>query len=213
MQAEDEQQQRAAHEGWEVVPVKATRNGTRRQLVYSPPSWFSELTPNVVNATSFEPFMLVIIGLPGSGKSTLSKKLQEIMPDRYVRINQDDLGSRPECLRVAATVLKEGSCPIIDRCNPTPEQRRPFLQLAAESGYPVDCLIMDVPSGECVRRCQERDDHPTLKPSQAKKVIGIVKSEWKIPVPGEGFRNVWHVDGASSDQRSLRAVLDNFLLI
>jgi adenylate kinase family enzyme len=40
--------------------------------------------------------MLVLVGLPGSGKSTFATKLAATKQE-WKRVNQDDLGSRPAC--------------------------------------------------------------------------------------------------------------------
>jgi predicted ABC-type ATPase len=44
--------------------------------------------------------MLVLVGLPGSGKSTFAMKLAATKPE-WKRVNQDDLGSRRACEHAA----------------------------------------------------------------------------------------------------------------
>ena len=41
--------------------------------------------------------VLVLVGLPGAGKSTLFAALQAGCPGRYVRVCQDVLKTRPKC--------------------------------------------------------------------------------------------------------------------
>ena len=49
-----------------------------------------------------------------------------------MRVNQDTLGNRSKCLRLAQRTLQNGQCPIIDRCNASVDQRRHWTRLAAE---------------------------------------------------------------------------------
>ena len=200
--------------GWNNVPPKKKNSRPRRGPTL-PPSWFLELEPadNSTESNDFEPFMLMLMGFPGSGKSTVARKLQELMPKKYVRINQDELKTRKNCLARAAAVMKEGKCPVIDRCNAGLDHRKPFRKLAAEHRYPVDCLVLDVPQNECVARCQARSDHPSLQPQDARRVMGYMRKDWKQPQPYEKFRHVWCVNMSSEDGcQELRQVMEEFLL-
>lgn len=201
-------------DGWETVDVKKKEN--RRsgrdalQAPKQPPSWFLELTPipspcdGLADAPPFEPFMLLLMGFPGAGKSTIAKKLEEILPWKYERINQDELGSRQACLRRAEEVLVyDKKCPIIDRCNAGAQHRKPFLQLAKEVGCPVDCIILEVPKQVCIQRCKAREDHPTVAPQDAEKIVGFMKRDWKLPKPHEEIRSIWRI----SDEEDLRELL------
>jgi ABC-type glutathione transport system ATPase component len=88
--------------------------------------------------------VLVLVGAPGSGKSTIATMLQ---PD-FHRISQDVsasrhpwlssstsrskqvLGSRPKCLTAAEAAMLKGCCVVIDRCNFDPEQRSTWVSCA-----------------------------------------------------------------------------------
>ena len=52
--------------------------------------------------------MVVMVGCPASGKSTIRKKFLE--PHGYVAVNRDTLGTAEKCLKVgpAITVKKTG---------------------------------------------------------------------------------------------------------
>ena len=53
--------------------------------------------------------LVVLVGVPGSGKSTFSSQLLERAPPRWTRISQDVLGTRKRCLGAARRALEDGS--------------------------------------------------------------------------------------------------------
>lgn len=69
------------------------------------------------------------MGVPGSGKSTFAKQL---IPYGYVRVNQDDLGNRKKCERVAKQALDQGKSVVVDRCNFDFPQRKTWINMAYE---------------------------------------------------------------------------------
>ncbi|GAX10530.1 hypothetical protein FisN_21Lh237 [Fistulifera solaris] len=149
------------------------------------PEWFQTL--KIPSQTNFEPYVLMLMGLPGSGKSTIAEKL--------VDVNQDTLGDRRACLKLAEQVLSENKCPIIDRCHASLKNRKPFYELAQSLHVPVDILILDATYTVCVQRCHERHDHPTVLSDEASKIVGCVRKDWKLPGKNDNVRHVWTVSG------------------
>ena len=155
-------------------------------------------------------FMVVLCGLPGSGKSTFARSLEASHPNKFVRINQDELKSRQKCERKVRQILRRTTtspssvsasssstqlrCPIIDRCNFDAHQRSTWYRLAEEGGavdtstndnhptIPVDVVVFDIPYDECLRRCQNRKGHETIKsPHQAAGVLQQLRTQWRPP--------------------------------
>lgn len=185
-------------------------------------------------AYAYEPFLVLLVGLPGSGKSTFAQSLVASMPNKFSRINQDELKTRPKCERKLKQVLSVSSsssaqsrlCPIIDRCNFDAHQRSTWYRLAGEAsgqgplsksmsmltttadaneevepgtrsasetgqpsaipvtapGIPVDVVVLDIPYEECLRRCQMRKGHETIKsPQQAAGILKQLQRQWSPP--------------------------------
>uniref|UniRef100_A0A7S4W113 Polynucleotide adenylyltransferase n=1 Tax=Ditylum brightwellii TaxID=49249 RepID=A0A7S4W113_9STRA len=167
---------------------------------------FEYIIPNPQN-TRFQPFMLLLCGIPGSGKSTIAKRLQKSMPYKYVRINQDNLGSLQLCEAKARQALANNACPIIDRCNFDREQRAHFISIAQEFDAPVDCLVLGVGSSslvtveECIERCQKRTNHPTIQADTAGEAITIISNMMDPPSARgnqEGLRHVNWIENISA---------------
>ena len=52
------------------------------------------------------PFVLLLIGIPGSGKSHFASRLEAESNEQIVRVNQDTLGSLKRCITVARAALQ-----------------------------------------------------------------------------------------------------------
>ena len=122
----------------------------------------------------------------------------------YVRINQDALGSRPACERLARLALSGGICPIIDRCNFDPSQRSKFLNIAKSFQVPVDCVVFQFPMDLCIQRCQDRRRHETVDAENADQIVRTMVRQFSPPLPNgnnsETFRTIKTVDSASAVQ-------------
>ena len=74
--------------------------------------------------------LVILIGAPGSGKSTLVERL---FP-QHVVVRQDDLKVKAKCLEVCERLLREGRSVVVDRQNTTKDDRQAFIQLAKQHG-------------------------------------------------------------------------------
>lgn len=203
-----------------------------------PPVWMNDLPiqsqPTMENYNGIpnihKPHILLLAGYPGSGKTTLAECLCRVQPWKYVRVNQDDLGSRQKCLDLTLKILASGKCPVIDRCNASRSQRNYFTRLpktavgsdqnvrslqkdskrstSTTSGstfVPVDVVSLQLASVlTCADRCKARQNHPTLQPSDVDSVIAFFSNDWEPPnACKEGFRSLTVVD----DEVALRRLV------
>jgi predicted kinase len=152
--------------------------------------------------------MLVLVGLPGAGKSTLAAAFSRAVPG-WETVNQDALGSRATCVSAAARILAAGGRVVVDRVNATPQQRAVWVQAARRHGIGssgVAVAVLHAPSDICVSRVKARAEHPNLCSSTPAdtiaKAVGSFEQCWAPPAaPGaagapyeEGFDNLVALD-------------------
>ena len=103
------------------------------------------------------PLLLVLVGIPGSGKSTFVQELLTSSPPdvEWSRVSQDVLGTRKRCIRAAQDALIEGRHVAIDRCNFDQEQRAHWLRLHPPQGTRV-AVFLDVPASVAYDRVLAR---------------------------------------------------------
>ena len=138
------------------------------------------------------PQVLLLVGLPGAGKSTFATRLCGLAPS-FVRVNQDELGDRWACESAVATALRSGRSVCVDRCNFNAEQRAHWVRLAVAAGvgHRVSVLFLNVDRAECERRAAARVGHPTITPANARSVIAQMAGAFTPPHASEGFATVY----------------------
>lgn len=125
--------------------------------------------------------LLIMVGPPGSGKSTISKA----MGSKYVRINQDELG-KEEHKNIFGIILSNEGNIIIDRMNFSKEQRARYLEPAKKAGYKTKIIVLHENFDTCLERMKVRENHPTIKDEKiGRKVLHFFFSKYERPTPDE----------------------------
>ncbi|GAA5929874.1 hypothetical protein JCM1841_001246 [Sporobolomyces salmonicolor] len=132
--------------------------------------------------------LIILAGVVGSGKSSLSSAWVRYLPD-WARVNQDDLGDRRTCEQVVRSHLSQGRSVILDRQNFDVGQRRTWLEIASEfPGVKVGGMVMGTTIEECRSRLLLRQSHPTIdNPRLALSLLDKFTSLWQTPRLDEGF--------------------------
>jgi bifunctional polynucleotide phosphatase/kinase len=152
-----------------------------------------------MNYKKNRPKIIIMMGFPGSGKSTYIKNNYK---DIEV-INQDELGSKQKCIERAYKLLRKDKSIIIDRTNITRNQRKIWIDLAKEFKLEAPTLIfMDLDPKICYYRICSRLDHPIITKfmSLERKQIIIDKfiKYLELPELNEGFKSVSIIDVINS---------------
>lgn len=124
-----------------------------------------------------ERIVVLLVGPQGCGKTTYCR---EQLPS-YLRISQDDQG-RQEHFHIFERAVQRGEPRIVvDRINAVRFQRHRYLDLARQQGYQTRIVWFNADRNLCLRRCQQRTDHPTLKPEDADKALALYYRGFQAP--------------------------------
>jgi predicted kinase len=136
--------------------------------------------------------VVLMVGLPGSGKSTVAN----IMKNRgWVRVSQDDLGSKGACAKVMRNALQQGKNVVVDRCNFNAHQRKQWIDIAIEMGVgDITCMYLAHSAERCFKLGSKRTDHPTIKDEHGlRKAINNMNRDWQDPARQEGFVRITEI--------------------
>lgn len=154
--------------------------------------------------------IVILVGVPGSGKSTFSRALMAGSPQpplgrSWRRVSQDLLGSRKKCIAAAERALSIGMNVVIDRCNFDEEQRAHWLQLEGQQKPDLRLAVyLPVQRAEARRRVLARGLHEggvdALSMSEQKiaSIIARMDDELRLPLAAEGFDEVLTVEPAGA---------------
>ena len=125
------------------------------------------------------PRLVILAGLPGSGKSSLAAALEK---RGWAVVNQDSLGNRRKCERACARAFERGDRVVIDRCNHDRAQRAHWTRILERNGggYKV-AVWLTTPVDSCVERVLARPVHPTLAGPGAEKVVRNFEKSFDPP--------------------------------
>ena len=131
---------------------------------------------------------IMLVGLPGSGKSTFTELFLSNEMNSKV-INQDIMG-RKISEQSLLKFIKDSDITILDRVNYTKEDRKSWLDNTLLSPKQCLCIYLSTPKFVCIERAKNRNNHPTIKKGGGERIINDIVNNFEIPTREEGFSDV-----------------------
>ena len=124
-------------------------------------------------------------GVQGSGKTTLYR---ERFLDTHVRVSMDLLRTRAREAAFVALCLDSSQRFVVDNTNPTPADRRRYVEPARAAGFRVIGYLVEVDQSLALARNAQRTGRARVP------VAGVVGTGRRLlrPTPEEGFDELWH---------------------
>lgn len=82
--------------------------------------------------------LVVLVGMPGSGKSTTYE--EKFKPLGFQVVSQDQCKTRSKMMQKLNSLMKEGCSVVVDNTNPSQKSREEYYELAKELGYIVSVI-------------------------------------------------------------------------
>lgn len=148
--------------------------------------------------------VVLLIGLPGAGKSTYCRRhgWPTLSSDRLRLAIFDDAGEQQHtelvfgALRYLLRARLRAGRPhtYLDATNLSRDERRPLLAIAAEFGYPAGALFFDVPVEICAQRNRQRALAGGLEVPEV--ALARMAAKLRAPTLAEGFAAMARVNEA-----------------
>lgn len=154
--------------------------------------------------------VVLLIGLPGSGKSTVSNLICSTSK-QWFRVSQDELGSREECKKQMIKALKQNLNVLVDRCNAHAKERKMWFHDIVESkleNVQMEAFFLNTSVEICKQRVLTRKDHPNLKGEAGAGVIDQFVKNLEAPNPREGFKVIYVASAPDEVKQQAKLLLN-----
>lgn len=130
--------------------------------------------------------LIIFIGIQGTGKSTFYK---QYFVDTHIRLNFDMLKTKHRETLLFHACLESKTPTVLDKTNPTIEERQPFIQRAKKQYFSLIAYYFDVPFDTALNQNNQRQGKAKIPE------IGLKATAKKLQKPTfeEGFDQIFYV--------------------
>ncbi|CAI4227121.1 unnamed protein product [Auanema sp. JU1783] len=150
------------------------------------------LEPEHAKVPSQDKELILMVGFPGSGKSTFARNIAA--EHNYAIVSRDILGTWQKCVAQAKKELEDGRSVIIDNTNPDVESRARYVSLAKTMSVSVRCFVMNCTMDHALHNIRFRTLTNSSVPIVSSMVLRMHNSKYKKPELSEGFDEIVSVN-------------------
>jgi len=132
---------------------------------------------------------VILCGVQGAGKTTLYR---DRFLETHVRVAMDLLRTRAREEAFVALCLGQRQPFVVDATNPTPADRRRYVEPARTAGFKVVGYLVEIADAQALARNAARSGRQRVP---AAAVAGTARRLLR-PTPEEGFDELWHATAA-----------------
>lgn len=142
--------------------------------------------------------LVLMVGCPASGKTTLSKRLAAAGGFTTVRVCNDEIGNKKKAQRLAVEAWRAGKSVVVDNTNPSLETRKEWIDLAKSVGVStIRCIYVKTDRAVAQHLNVFRSLLPASSALSRARVPDVVYniyfSQFKVPTLEEGFNAIIEV--------------------
>ena len=126
--------------------------------------------------------LVLMVGYPGSGKSTYSEK--KFKKDNYVILHGDILKTESKIVKGLKSELDKGKSVVIDATNPSRDKRKVFIDIAKERKMYVRVVHVTTSIEEAMDQNQKREH------KVPKIVFYVYRKKFEEPLKNEGIDEI-----------------------
>ena len=134
---------------------------------------------------SIKPEIIIMVGYPGSGKTTISENICK--NDNYIRIAGDIHKTSSKMRKAALEYIQQSKSIVFDATHSSIKKRNEFIELGKKHNYEVTCIHVCTSLDISYKRNKSREDDKQVP----KIAYSVYKKYYEEPTEAEGFKSIY----------------------
>ena len=130
---------------------------------------------------SDEPEIIIMMGYPGSGKSTIAKDICK--NENYIHISGDDCKTSSKMIKKSIEYILQKKSIVFDATNSSSKKRKEYVELGKKYNYKVKCIHVSSSLDVSYKRNKTRDPEKQVP----KIAYSVYTKYYEEPNENEGF--------------------------